>query len=189
MARPALIDRSSVVSAALELADERGLDAVTMQAVARHLGVTPMALYRHVEHKDDLLDALVERLLSEVPAPDPALAWQERLGAMGRSVREVAHRHPHVFPLLLQRPAATVAARESRDRVIAAIVEGGADRAAAGRIERVVSSMILGFTASEASGRFREHSRDVVDADYALLERLVAAALSELLTESRDERR
>ena len=42
------------------MADEKGIEALTMAAVAERLGVTPMALYRHVAYKTDLLDGLVE---------------------------------------------------------------------------------------------------------------------------------
>src|SRR5580658_8888177 len=101
--RPALIDRTSVLLCALALADESGLGAVTMQAVATRLGVTPMALYRHVGTKAELLDGLVERLLGEL-APLPAeLSWDDRLAAAAHGIRAVARRHPAVFPLLLER--------------------------------------------------------------------------------------
>ncbi len=58
-----------------------------MQAVADRLGVTSMALYRHVANKADLLDGVVERILWEVPLPDPALPWD---GA----ARHAGPRHP-----------------------------------------------------------------------------------------------
>ena len=82
MGRPAQIDRSAVLAASLELADEQGLPAVTMQAVADRLGVTPMALYRHVANKADLLDGVVERILWEVPLPDPSEPWPDRLASL-----------------------------------------------------------------------------------------------------------
>src|SRR3954468_4228686 len=69
MARPRVIDRRLVLEASLAIADADGLDAVTMGAVARRLGVTPMALYRHVANKGDLLDGVVESLLDEIPTP------------------------------------------------------------------------------------------------------------------------
>ena len=76
-----------MLAASLELADEQDLPAVTMQAVADRLGVTSMALYRHVANKADLLDGLVERILWEVPLPDPSEPWPDRLAAPGGRTR------------------------------------------------------------------------------------------------------
>ena len=71
MGRPARIDRGQVLAEALALADEEGLEALTMTALAERLGVTPMALYRHVANKADLLDGVVEVLLTEFPLRPP----------------------------------------------------------------------------------------------------------------------
>src|SRR6266480_3495569 len=104
------ISREAVLAAALRLADEQGLDAVTMHAVARRLQVTPMALYRHVDDKNALLDGLVEMLLTEYQLPRAEGEWDERLTALADGIRDTARRHPAVFPLLLTRPAVTPAA-------------------------------------------------------------------------------
>jgi AcrR family transcriptional regulator len=152
--RPPQISRDAVLAAALRLADADGLEAVTMHAVARSLRVTPMALYRHVDDKNALLDGLVELLLTEYPLP-----------AGGRTAR----RHPAVFPLLLTRPAVTPAARATRDAVHAAQREGGVPETEVARAERLISTAVLGFAASEAAGRFRQHDQSVIDADFAEL--------------------
>jgi AcrR family transcriptional regulator len=178
--RPAQISREEVLQASLAIADAGGLDAVTMQAVARRLGVTPMALYRHVASKADLLDALVEGLLTEFSPPAGDLPPVERLRAIGRSIREVARRHPSLFPLLLQRPAVTPESRRVRDSVCAALEEAGLGAAQARQAERLLSTVVLGFAASEAAGRFRDHPRSVIDEDFACLERVIARVLEDL---------
>jgi AcrR family transcriptional regulator len=184
MGRPAQISREEVLQASLAIADADGLDAVTMQAVARRLGVTPMALYRHVASKADLLDALVEGLLTEFSLPAGDLSADERLRTMGRSIREVARRHPSLFPLLLQRPAVTPEARRVRDSVCAALEEMGLGAAQARRAERLLSTIVLGFAASEASGRFRDHPRSVIDQDFACLERAILLVLDDLVRQA-----
>ena len=143
-----------MVAASLELADEQGLPAVTMQAVADRLGVTPMALYRHVANKADLLDGVVERILWEVPLPDPTQPWAERLALLARGTRAAALRHPQVFPLLLQRAAATPGARRTCDAVYSALHDAGVDQDDAVQLERILATAVLGFAASEAGGRF-----------------------------------
>jgi AcrR family transcriptional regulator len=174
--RPAQTSRAEILDAALALADQAGLEAVTMQAVAGRLGVTPMALYRHVDGKADLLDGLVELLLTRLPHPPGDLAWPDRLAGLAHGLRAAAARHPAVFPLLLQRPARTAAAVEVRDAARAALVDAGLAPADAERAERLMSTAVLGFAASEAAGRFAHHEPDVLDADFdCLLDALVAA--------------
>jgi len=170
------ISREAVLDAALRLADEQGLDAVTMHAVARRLQVTPMALYRHVDDKNALLDGLVEVLLGECPLPPEGTPWDERLTALAAGIRDTARRHPTTFPLLLTRPAVTPAARAARDAVHAALREGGLPEAEVARAERLISTAVLGFAASEASGRFRQHDQSVLDADFAELLRWLRRA-------------
>lgn len=166
MPRPARISRGDVLECTLAVADDRGLPALTMRAVAEHLGVSPMALYHHIRDKDDLLDGLVERLLAEVALPDPRLPAPERLHAMATSMREVAARHPGAFALLLGRPVATEAAIGVRDTVYAALRDSGVPDELVPRIERLLSTFVIGFAASEVGGRFATHDQSVRDGDF-----------------------
>ena len=178
MPRPAQIDRDSVLAAALAVADADGVAGLSMRAVAERLGVTAMALYRHVGDKQELLDGLVERLLLELPLPDPALSWQDRLAAMATAMRQTARAHPQVFPLLLQRPAATSGARRVREAVYQALRDAGAPENQVPRIERVLSTFALGFAASEAAGRFSVGTRDL-DLDLAWFSECVLNSLGQ----------
>ncbi len=173
MGRPARITRDQVLTAALALADERGLDQLTMAAVAERLAVTPMALYRHVANKADLLDGLVGRLLTEFPPPSGELPWPQRLSVLASNVRVSARRHPSVFPLLLQRPATTKESRATRDAVCTALAESGVSEDKVAQMERLVSTAILGFAASEVAGRFSRYSRPQLDADFDALQDLL----------------
>jgi len=175
------ISHEAILAAALQLADDQGLEAVTMHAVAKVLHVTPMALYRHVDDKNALLDGLVELLLTEYPsAADVSrdASWDERLVALATGIRDTARRHPAAFPLLLTRPAVTPAARVVRDAVQAALREGGLREAAVPQAERLISTAILGFAVSEAAGRFGQHDQAVIDADFAELLRWLRLALA-----------
>ncbi|HTU07582.1 MAG TPA: TetR/AcrR family transcriptional regulator C-terminal domain-containing protein [Trebonia sp.] len=146
--------RQQILDAALAIADERGLDAVTMRAVAARVGVTAMALYPHVSSKEDLLDGLVGRLLSELTLPDAGKPWQDRLRELARSARETARRHPAVMPLLFARPAATPDAVRVVDAFYQALLDAGVPDHEVPRVERLVSTMVLGYVVSETSGRF-----------------------------------
>jgi len=173
MGRPARIDRAQVLAEALALADEQGLEALTMGAVAERVGVTPMALYRHVGNKADLLDGLVELLLTEFPPPPGEMSPSQRLSGLATAIRRSARRHPGVFPLLLQRPASTPYARKTRGAVYQALGEAGVGEDRVAQVERLVSTAILGFAVSEVAGRFRNHSRRQLDADFEILQGLL----------------
>lgn len=186
MARPRQIDRTAILAASLEIADADGLEAVTMTSVANRLGVTPMALYRHVDNKSDLLDGVVELLLDEIPVLPTGLQWQDQLKAMGQALRSTARRHPAVFPLLLQRPASTTKTRQRRDGVHQVLREAGFVGQEVERVERIVSTVVLGFAVGEVSGRFDGHSDETLDADYEALEVFIAAGLAALATDRRE---
>ncbi len=146
-----------------------------MAGLAERLGVTPMALYRHVANKADLLDGVAELLLTEFPVPPSVLPWPERLSALAANIRASARRHPSAFPLLLERPATTVEARRTRQAVYVALVEAGVPENRTAQVERLVSTAILGFAVSEVAGRFSNHTRRQLDADFEVLETLLAA--------------
>jgi AcrR family transcriptional regulator len=150
--------RRRILEAALAIADEGGLPAVTMRAVAQRVGVSPMALYPHVAGKEALLDGMVDVLLAELPPLVDALPadadWWSRLSALARGFRALATRHPSVFALLLSRPSVTPEAVRATDVVYEAVLEAGVPEADAPRIERLISTFVIGFAASEVNGRF-----------------------------------
>jgi AcrR family transcriptional regulator len=98
-----------IVTVALELVDEQGIGAATMRAVSSRLGVRSMSLYRYVQDRDELYDAVVERIVNEL-ASDPEVqlrpvdGWRPYLTGMARGVRRYARAHPHAFPLVATRP-------------------------------------------------------------------------------------
>jgi AcrR family transcriptional regulator len=146
--------RREILDAALAIADEHGVDAVSMRAVAQRTGVTPMALYPHVGSKAALLDGLVELLLTELPRHDPAASWQDRLEASAYGLRAVAHRHPNVFGLLFARPSVTRDSVRALDEFYVALVDAGVPDSEVPRLERMLSTFVIGFALSEVNGRF-----------------------------------
>jgi len=98
-----------IVTATLELVDEQGIGAATMRAVSSRLGVRSMSLYRYVQDRDELFDAVVERIVNEL-ADDPEVqlrpvdGWRPYLTGLAHGVRRYALAHPHAFPLVATRP-------------------------------------------------------------------------------------
>ncbi|WP_020138233.1 TetR/AcrR family transcriptional regulator [Streptomyces sp. 351MFTsu5.1] len=157
--------REEILDAALAIADERGLEAVSMRALAERVGVTPMALYRHVKDKAALLDGMVGRLLSALLPTDGADAgeeptWDQRLDALAHACRAVTQRHPWAAHLLFSRPAVTPDAVRAVDIIYLALIEAGVPEPQVPRLERLISTFVIGFAASEASGRFTPGALD-----------------------------
>jgi AcrR family transcriptional regulator len=146
--------RQEILDAALALADERGLAAVSMRAVAERTGVTPMALYPYVGSKAALLDGMVGRLLVDLIPDDVGPDWRQRLRALARAARGLVHRHPWAATLLFVRPAVTADAVVAVDQIYTALLDAGVPDADVPRVERMVSTLILGYAASEVGGRF-----------------------------------
>jgi AcrR family transcriptional regulator len=146
--------RQEILDAALAIADERGLAAVTMRAVAERVGVTSMALYPHVGDKDGLLDGMLDRLLGQLPLDSATGDWEQRLGTLARAMRALAKQHPEATSLLFTRPTVTPDAVRVVDAIYTALLDAGVPPAHVPRIERMASTLILGYAVSEASGRF-----------------------------------
>jgi AcrR family transcriptional regulator len=107
--RPGLT-REQVLTAALEIIDESGVDALTMRRLGNALDRNPMAIYRHAADKDALLDGVVELVLSDFVVPsepdsDGGQDWEDALRRTAQAFRRIALAHPHVVPLLVLRSA------------------------------------------------------------------------------------
>ncbi|HEX4212956.1 MAG TPA: TetR/AcrR family transcriptional regulator [Candidatus Dormibacteraeota bacterium] len=145
--------RAQILDEAMALADEEGLDGLTMRGLARRLGLTPMALYPHVGTREELLDSLLGRLLAEVPLPASG-DWRERLSGLARSLRAVARAHPGYFSLIFTRPAVSPRTIAVVEYIFQALLEAGVPDAEVLRAERLMSTFVLGYALSEVSGRF-----------------------------------
>ncbi|MEV6277478.1 TetR/AcrR family transcriptional regulator C-terminal domain-containing protein [Nocardia sp. NPDC051832] len=95
----------AVVTAALEIADSAGLEALTMRAVAARLGLTPMATYTYVPGKAELVDLMLDTVYQRMPRPDlSGLDWRARVTAIAEANRALLARHPWVAYLPTTRP-------------------------------------------------------------------------------------
>jgi len=150
--------REEIVDAAVDIADAHGLPGVSMRAVAQAVGVTPMALYAHVKDKAGLLDAMLGRLMASVGEAAPELAgdadWRERLRAFAHTARQLSAGHPWAVTLLFSRPAVTPDAVATVDLLYGALLDAGVPPSQVPRLERLVSTYVLGWIASESGGRF-----------------------------------
>lgn len=100
--RPGLT-RALITEAALRLADARGVENLSMRALAKELGVEAMSLYNHVRNKDDLLDAVVDTVVGRIVLPNSGGDWKDELRRRAQSMRTVFLAHPWAPPLIVGR--------------------------------------------------------------------------------------
>jgi AcrR family transcriptional regulator len=147
--------KDEILDAAIAIADEHGLDAVSMRSVAQRVGVTPMALYPHIGSKTALLDAMYGRIVSELlPRLSTGESWQERLRDVAHAARGLVLRRPWAVTLMFARPSVTLDAVRVTDALYQGLLEAGVPDADVPRMERLVSTFFLGYIASETGGRF-----------------------------------
>lgn len=161
------LDRETVVAAALEIADRDGLSGVTMARVAEALGGSPMSLYRHLSDKQELLDAVADLALSEVPAlAQDGRPWRVRLEEFAMASRRNSLRHPAVVEIHLETYVRGPGAAAVGLDLIAVLHEAGFDEDSAIRGYMALRNYMLGAMAWEIS-RFRrggeEFQHEVVD--------------------------
>ncbi|MGW4212892.1 TetR/AcrR family transcriptional regulator [Lentzea sp. NPDC004789] len=101
---PTPLSRELIVHAAIRLADEGGLDEVSLRKVAAALNAGPMRLYGYIETKDELLDLMVDEVYGEITPPDPSADWRTGLRHVAHAVRAAAKRHEWFIDLLGGRP-------------------------------------------------------------------------------------
>src|SRR4028119_1439853 len=91
---PGSLSRERVLRAAVCLADEGGIESLSMRKLAQDLGVKAMSLYNHVANKDDLLDGIVDIVVSEIEVPNLGVDWKTAMRGRAMSAHEVLLRHP-----------------------------------------------------------------------------------------------
>lgn len=140
------LTRDRVLDAAVDLADGESLDAVSMRRLAQDLGVVPMALYKHVAHKDELVDAMVDRVIGGIPPTDPDLPWKDALRTRILDARAALLRHPWARRALEAQEAPTPVILGHLDATIAILLRGGLTADLTHHVMHTLGSRALGFS-------------------------------------------
>lgn len=149
------LTRERILAAALQLADERGVEALSMRRLARRLGVDPMAIYHHLPGKEAVLAGLVEMVFNELQVPAMENEdWQSRVRAFARAYHRLSRAHPNlVLYLITHAEAGASAALLASERLYAALEAAGLPPEMIIRAADVVVDYLNGFALSEGSSR------------------------------------
>ncbi len=162
--RRARLSRDRVVRAALSLADEGGIESFSMRNLAKELGVVPMALYKHVANKGELLDGMVDIVFSEAEFSSDRADWKTAMRQRAISMREALLRHPWAIGLMEGRMSPGPANLRHHNATMACLREAGFSFRTAVHAYNAMDSYIYGFTLQEKTLPFQtaEESGEVV---------------------------
>jgi len=147
-ARRTPLSRLRVLEAAVALADEAGLEAASMRRIAQELGVVPMALYKHVANKDELLDGMVDIVFDEIESPSGDPDWRSAMRRRAMSAREALKRHSWAIGLMESRNPGPANLR-NHNAVMGCVREAGFSFETAIHAYSVQDAYIYGFALQE----------------------------------------
>ena len=172
-ARPSL-SRDQVLDGAVALADDVGIDALTIRRLATALGTKPMSIYRHVPSKEQIIDGMVERVFAEIERPPADGDWIDALRRRCLSAKAALNRHPWAAPLMEARTSPGPETLGHHDAMVACLRRGGLSWQMVAHAYAMLDAFIFGFSLQEATlpshaeGEFVAAAEDLViamDAD------------------------
>ena len=140
------LTRERILETAVALADEGGVDAISMRRIARELGVVPMALYKHVADKDELLDGMIDVVVSEIDPPLEGVDWKTAMRERILSARRALLRHLWTAPVIESRREPTPTIIAYYDSMMGLLLAGGFSIELMHHAIHVLGSRMLGFT-------------------------------------------
>lgn len=184
LGRPAL-SRERVLQGAVAVADARGIAALTIRSLAQHLGVKPMSLYYYVANKNEILDAIVDVVFSEIDLPTVDGDWRSEVHLRATSARHVLRRHSWAIGLLESRTSPGPATLRHHDAMIGTLRGAGFSIEMTAHAYALIDSYVYGFALQEAALPF-EGSDDVATVVEPMIEQFSTTEyphLVELATE------
>jgi AcrR family transcriptional regulator len=164
-ARPVPLDRERIVAAAITLADEGGLEAVSLRKVAARLDVGPMRLYGYISTKEELFDLMADEVHAEILPEDQPGDWREALRILACRTRQAALRHEWLADLLGGRPALGPNALAVTEATLAAL-DGLADTDTVMRAVETVSAYYTGAIRREIANLRAERATGLSKRDW-----------------------
>ncbi|MCP3936478.1 MAG: TetR/AcrR family transcriptional regulator [Actinomycetia bacterium] len=144
------LNKQLVLEGAIDLADQTGIEALTIRRLAEFLGVKPMSLYHHVPSKDEIVDGMVDIVFTQIDLPPDDLAWRDAMKQRCVSARQVLNRHPWAPPLMESRTNPGPASLRHHDAVIRCLLKGGLSFELTAHAYAIIDSYVYGFALQEA---------------------------------------
>jgi AcrR family transcriptional regulator len=146
---PVPLSRERLLRAALRMADEGGIESLSMRKLAEDLGVQAMSLYNHVINKDDVLCGIVDIVVSEIELPSLETDWKTAMRRRAIAAHEVLLRHPWATMALMSQINIGSAMLRYINATLGCLREAGFSVEMADHAWNAIDSHIYGFTLQE----------------------------------------
>ena len=140
------LSRERILRTAVALADRGGVESASMRKIAQELGVVPMALYKHVSGKDELLDGMVDVVVGEIDPPAPNVDWMTAVRRRILSARRALLRHPWASRVIESRTDPTPTVLGYMDSMIGMFRAGGFSIDLTHHAMHAMGSRLMGFS-------------------------------------------
>ncbi len=145
------LSKGRIVEAALALADETGMERLTIRRLADALGVGPMSVYHYFPNKEAIIDAMVDAVFAQIALPPEDEHWKPALRIRCLSVRDVLGRHRWAPPYMESRTSPGPATLRHHDAVLGCLRRGGLPNELVAHAYAIVDSYLYGFALEEAA--------------------------------------
>ncbi|MEO5834454.1 MAG: TetR/AcrR family transcriptional regulator [Nakamurella sp.] len=145
------LSRDRVLRAAMAVADEGGIAALTIRTLASALGVKPMSVYYYVQNKDEILDGIVDLVFSQIELPVIGRDWQPEMRRRAQSARLVLNDHTWAIALLQSRLNPGPATLRHHDAFIGTLRAAGFSVELTAHAFALIDSYVYGFALSDAA--------------------------------------
>ena len=173
------LTKERVLQAAVDLADRKGLGALTMRRLGAELGFEAMSLYKHVASKEEILEGMLELVLGQIEIPEEGADWKEAMRRRADSAREVLTRHSWAIGLLESGTSTGPTALRYMDAIIGSLLSAGLSMEHAAHAFWLLDCYVYGQVIQEISLPF-DSSEEMADSAASTLEQTTTSEFPNL---------
>jgi len=159
------LDTGFILTAALDIIDTHGAEALTMRALATHLESGTTTLYRHFANRAALIAAVIDRVLGEIDTAPPSGTWQQVCRFLAQQLFDALAAHPNLGLLLVEQPPTGQGSLAGREQFLAVLIRDGFTPQTAGRLYATVAHYVIGFAVQLGTQAEVASTLDILSAD------------------------
>lgn len=139
-----LLSREAIIARALQMIDSEGAPGLSMRRLASDLGVSGPSLYHHFASKDEIIDAIIDRINSQIVIEDFGPDWERVLSSYAYQLRSLLIAHPHMVEFVALRPVTQNSGLRIYEEIFAQLSQAGWDPAFGREVTLAIENLVYG---------------------------------------------